>query len=171
MTRIRAVVAATALCLTASLGLSGCATAGDYHHAAAERLQERVLGATAAAASADYATMLGALDALEVDLGDALARGHVTQARHDAIAAAIAHVRKDVEAIIAAQQPEPDPEPEPQPGSGEGNGEPKEPEKEKPDKPGKPGKPGKPEKPGGKGPGNKGGPGNNGKGNNGKGNG
>ena len=51
MTRIRAVVAATALCLTASLGLSGCATEGDYHHAAAERLQERVLGATAAAAN------------------------------------------------------------------------------------------------------------------------
>src|SRR5690554_3310729 len=150
MTRIRAVVAATALCLTASLGLSGCATEGDYHHAAAERLQERVLGATAAAASADYATVLGALDALEVDLGDALARGHVTQARHDAIAAAIAHVRKEVDAIIAAQQPEPEPQPEPQPGSGED--EPKGPGKEKPDKPGKP------EEPGGKGPGNKGGP-------------
>lgn len=143
MIHTRTVVAATALCLAATLGLTGCATESDYTLATAERLQERVLGATTAAASADYATVLSALDALEVDLGDALARGQVTQARHDAIAAAIAHVRKDVEATIAAKQPEPAPQPEPQPRSEETGPKPEGPAK---------------------GPDNKGGPSNNGKG-------
>lgn len=97
-----------AACLAFSL--VGCAAETTYHPDAAERMQGRVHAASVAAQAGDHAAVLDSLATLEVELHDALAREQVTQARFDAVTAAIALVRTDVEAAIAAATPPPAPE-------------------------------------------------------------
>ncbi|MCW4386697.1 hypothetical protein OH146_13025 [Salinibacterium sp. SYSU T00001] len=97
--------------LALTIGLAGCAPTSDYDPGAAERLQERVLAVTTAAASADDTGLLSSLDRLEVELHDARARGQITQTRFDAVMAAIALVRAEAEAATAAEEPAPTVEP------------------------------------------------------------
>ncbi|MHC5796808.1 hypothetical protein ACVXZ4_11675 [Lacisediminihabitans sp. FW035] len=97
--------------LAVALGLTGCAgtaapattpTASAYSREVASRLQSAVLSVTSSA-EADPTAALARLDELATMLADARARGEVSAARFDSIAAAIALVRTDLEAAIAAQ--------------------------------------------------------------------
>jgi hypothetical protein len=131
MNRARATVAAVVL--SAGVVLSGCAQAPSFDPDAAATFQERVLEVSTAASTAEFDAALQMVAELEVEVKDALARGLITPERHDSILAAIALVRADLEAAIAAQQPPPPPPaPEPEPpasnqgpdnnGNGNGNG-------------------------------------------------
>jgi hypothetical protein len=95
--------------LAVAVVLSGCASpADDYGQGTAERLQAAVLQVTDAAASGDFTEALTSVAELEVTLADARARGDVTEERFESISAAIALVRTDLEAAIAAEAPEPE---------------------------------------------------------------
>ena len=116
MTRARTAVAAVVL--SAGVVLSGCAQAPSFDPDAAATFQERVLEVSTAASTAEFDAALQKVAELEVEVKDALARGLITPERYDSILAAIALVRADLEAAIAAQQPPPPP-PEP-PASNQG---------------------------------------------------
>jgi hypothetical protein len=107
MTRTRAAV--TAVVLSAGVVLSGCAQAPSFDPDAAATFQERVLEVSTAASTSEFDAALQKVAELEVEVKDALARGLITPERHDSILAAIALVRADLEAAIAAQQPAPPP--------------------------------------------------------------
>ncbi len=159
----------TSAALAFVVALSGCAAErSSYDHETAALLQDEVLEISQLSAEAEFASALLALTELEVTVKDVRARGLVTEERYESILAAVALVRADLEAAIAAVTPSPDPEPEPEP-------------KPKPEKGGNPGNsgnngngnPGNSGNNGNKGnSGNNGKPGNSGnKGNNGRGNG
>ncbi len=95
--------AAAALVIAASLVLAGCAGSG-YDAETALGLQERVAAVSTAAAGGDWSTTETELMELETAAQTALARGEITQARADAIAAAIALVRADVTAALDAER-------------------------------------------------------------------
>lgn len=119
MTRTRATV--TAVVLSAAVVLSGCAQSPSFDPDAAAMFQERVLEVSTAASTAEFEAALQKVAELEVEVKDALARGLITPERYDSILAAIALVRADLEAAIAAQQPAPPP-PEPPASNQGGNG-------------------------------------------------
>ena len=103
---------ALATLLVGALMLTGCVgnaapavtpTTSPYSSAAASRLQSAVLAVSSSAAGGDPTAALARLDELTVTLADARARGEVSTARLDSISAAIALVRADLQAAIAAQ--------------------------------------------------------------------
>lgn len=81
--------------------LTGCAPQAAYEPETAERLQSQVLAVSTSTAEGDWAGASTRLMELEASTAEALARGEITQARHDAILAALQLVRSDVEAAIA----------------------------------------------------------------------
>ena len=95
-----------AISVLVALSLTGCAQQpSDYGQAVAERLQEQVLVVSTSAADAELEAAVVALNELDVELKDALARGDISEARYDSITAAAALVRSDLEAAIAARPP------------------------------------------------------------------
>lgn len=98
----RALIAVAA---TAAL-LAGCASPPAYEPATAERLQAQVLAVSTSTAEGDWAGASTRLMELEAIAATALARGEITQERHDAIVAALQLVRSDVEAAIAQAEEE-----------------------------------------------------------------
>ncbi len=100
-----AVVASLAI----GLILSGCATEVDsgYPVSSANEFQAKVLAVTEAAADNDPEAAMTRLKELVARVGDALARGEISQARHDSIMAAIALVRSDLGIAIEALAAEP----------------------------------------------------------------
>lgn len=117
-----------------SIGLvTGCVGSSTYDTETAGRLQQQVLAVSTASAEGDWAAASTALMELEASAATALARGEITQARFDAIMAAVSLVRADIDAAIAAAAAE------------EAAREAAEEESDDDDK-GKPGEPGKPEK-------------------------
>lgn len=92
---------AAALLLAAALAGCGPADTG-LQQDAARQLQERVLGVSQAAAGSDHAAALKALESLEADLGAAATNGQVSEDRRRSIVAAVAAVRADLEAEVAA---------------------------------------------------------------------
>lgn len=97
--RLRAVAAVV---LTTGL-LAGCAGGSSYDSETAARLQEQVLVVSTTSAEGDWAGASTALLELEASAATALARGEITQERFDAIMAALALVRADIEAAVAEQ--------------------------------------------------------------------
>lgn len=105
------------------IALTGCAPQqSDYGSETAELLQGEVLEVSQLSANSDFGSALVALTELEVSLKDARAREMLTEERFESVTAAVALVRTDLEAAIAAQAP-PAPEPEPEPEGGGGAGE------------------------------------------------
>ena len=95
--------AALSLVLALLLALTGCAPAA-YDAETARDLQDRVAAVSIAAADSDWqATELELLE-LEAAATTALARGEVTDARAEAILAAIGLIRADVTQAIAAEE-------------------------------------------------------------------
>lgn len=102
------VLACTVILIGCAVVLSGCAgpsapIAPTYPASIASQLQAGVLSVSVAAADDDPESALIRLEELVVALADARARNEVTAARFDSIAAAIALVRSDLEAAIAAK--------------------------------------------------------------------
>lgn len=105
--RISPVIVAISVLI--ALSLTGCAQQpSDYGQAVAERLQEQVLAVSTSAADAELEAAVVALNELDVELKDALARGDISEARYDSIAAAAALVRSDLDAAIDARPPSDD---------------------------------------------------------------
>lgn len=105
--RISRVIVAISVLI--ALSLTGCAQQpSDYGQAVAERLQEQVLAVSTSAADAELEAAVVALNELDVELKDALARGDISEARYDSIAAAAALVRSDLDAAIDARPPSDD---------------------------------------------------------------
>jgi len=95
--------AALALLLALLLALTGCAPT-TYDVETARDLQERVAAVSTAAANSDWqATEIELLE-LEAAATTALARGEVTDARAEAILAAIGLIRADVTQAIEADR-------------------------------------------------------------------
>lgn len=104
-------VLATGL-LAGAIVLTGCSgngvpagtpTTSAYSADVASRLQSAVMSVSSSAAGDDPSTALTRLNELSATLADARARGAVSPTRFDSISAAIALVRTDLEAAIAAQ--------------------------------------------------------------------
>ena len=105
--RISRVIVAISVLI--ALSLTGCAQQpSDYGQAVAERLQEQVLAVSTSAADAELEAAVVALNELDVELKDALARGDISEARYDSITAAAALVRSDLDAAIDARPPSDD---------------------------------------------------------------
>jgi septal ring-binding cell division protein DamX len=101
--KARVMPVAAALLLAAALAGCGPADTG-LQQGAARQLQERVLGVSQAAAGSDHAAALKDLESLEADLGAAATNGQVSEDRRRSIMAAVAAVRTDLEAAVAAAQ-------------------------------------------------------------------
>jgi outer membrane receptor protein involved in Fe transport len=101
MSRIGRSIASGAVVLAL---LAGCSTPPSYDPEAAERLQQHVLAVSTSAAAGDWGGAQTRLAELEASATTALARGTITQARFDAIVSALALVRADLEAEIAAAE-------------------------------------------------------------------
>ena len=81
--------------------LTGCEVP-TLEPGAAEELQMQVSEISGAAAAGDYEEALTSLEGLPVRLETALRRGEVSRSRADRISEAIAAVRRDLQAEIAA---------------------------------------------------------------------
>ncbi|GAA1689314.1 hypothetical protein GCM10009792_06840 [Microcella alkalica] len=107
------------LVLAFALTLAGCAPsspARTYSPTAASELQSVVLSLSEAASVGDHAAAAGSLDQLEAATIAAFSRGELSDARFDAIMAAIALVRDDLETALAREaeatrEPAPSPSP------------------------------------------------------------
>ena len=84
--------------------LAGCAGAPAYEPETAELLQQHVLAVSTSTAEGDWPGASTRLMELEASAATALARGEITQERYDAIMSALALVRADVDAAIAAEE-------------------------------------------------------------------
>ena len=94
-----------AMILAGILLLAGCASPGDgYSDETAQSLQQRVLAVTEAAVAADYPAARLRIDELRAAADDALARGELTEERHQSISSALDLVQADIDAAIAEQQ-------------------------------------------------------------------
>jgi hypothetical protein len=82
--------------------LAGCSAPAAYDADTADRLQQHVLAVSTSAAAGDWSAAQTRVAELEATAATALARGTITQARFDAIVSALALVRVDLEAAIAA---------------------------------------------------------------------
>jgi ABC-type phosphate/phosphonate transport system substrate-binding protein len=104
--------------------LAGCAP--GYGQETAESLQTRVAAVTEASSVADWTRALAELDVLTADAAAALQAGLLPETRHDSIIAAIALVRAELDAALAASVPADDAPvddsgPEEDTGNGNGN--------------------------------------------------
>ena len=96
--------ALAAMAVAAILALSGCAADDGYTDAAAQSLQGAVLAVTQASSTGDWATAQAALDETATRLTAAVEAGDISEERAAEIIAAIAEVRADLDALIAAQE-------------------------------------------------------------------
>lgn len=90
----------TAAVLACALLLAGCAPTTSYTDDTARVLQQRVLAVSEAAGQADFSAARLRIDELRASAADALARGELSQQRHDSISAALDLVQADVDAAI-----------------------------------------------------------------------
>ena len=94
----------TALALGAALALGGCAGAADLDAERAATLQESVLAVTQAAAESRWADAQGLLSQTRTALDEGADAGEVSPARDRTIDAALDAVETDVGAALAAEQ-------------------------------------------------------------------
>ncbi|MGN6160571.1 MAG: hypothetical protein ACTHOG_02600 [Marmoricola sp.] len=90
--------------LGVALVVAGCSSTPTYNASTAQTLQSQVLAVAKSAQAGSYANGLKQLTALQRADDAALAKGDLTQAHHDAIAAAIALVRSDLSTLQAKAQ-------------------------------------------------------------------
>ena len=109
--------------IAAVLALSGCAAKDGYPDATAQSMQQAVLGVSQASSVGDWGAAQLALTDAEARLAAAVAAGEISEERAAMITAAIAEVRADLDALIAAQLEETEQD------NGNGNGKPEKPEK------------------------------------------
>jgi hypothetical protein len=79
-----------------AVALTGCTGGGSYSTDAATRLQHGVLAVAQAASTDHLAAAQQRLTDLERTNDEAAAKGEISRARHDAVAASIATIRADL---------------------------------------------------------------------------
>jgi len=102
--RPRLGVSLVVLGVAGAVGLCGCAQSPDYASTTAATLQRRVAAVTTEAAGQHYQQALDTLDGLQAAAARAEAAGTLPPKRQASIDAAIGHVRRDLEAAVAAAQ-------------------------------------------------------------------
>lgn len=95
---------AVALAVAATIGLSGCVPAAqpDVEATLSAELTSAVSGVADTATTGDYSGALGRLDQLSASVDIAGADGRISAARLTTLQSAIATVRADLEALLAA---------------------------------------------------------------------
>jgi hypothetical protein len=110
--RFRRAFAAASVTLALMGGLAACATGPDLAAEQSQAYRTQVVAIADSSAAGDYAGALAALDALQAEVDAAVADGSLEGDREERIVEAIALVRADLEAAIAAAAtPEPAPAP------------------------------------------------------------
>ena len=108
--RFRRAFAAASVTLALTGGLAACATGPDLAEEQSQAYRTQVVAIAESSAAVDYAGALAALDALQAEVDAAVADGSLEGDREERIVEAIALVRADLEAAIAAAStPEPAP--------------------------------------------------------------
>ena len=113
--------ALAALGIAAVLTLSGCAATDGYPDATAQSMQEAVLAVTQASSTGEWTEAQLALDEAADRLANAVSAGEISEERAAEIAAAIAEVRADLDALIAAELLEQDTDGDDDGNNGNGN--------------------------------------------------
>lgn len=114
--RVRRTFAAASVAFALVGGLASCAADPDIAADTAASYRAQVVTIAERSVAEDYAGALAELDALEASVDAAAAAGELDAEREQQIRDAIALVRADLEAAIAAATPvEPAPEPAPAP--------------------------------------------------------
>lgn len=109
-TRFRRALAATSVALALVAGLAGCTGEPEIAERQADAYRAQVVAIAEASAAGDYAGAVAALDALQAEVDAGVTDGTIADDREQRIAEAIALVRADLEAAIAAATtPEPAP--------------------------------------------------------------
>src|SRR5688572_7788261 len=111
--RIRAALAAASVAVV--VGLAGCAAEPEPEltTAQAQAFRSQVVAIADTSSRGEYANALAALDALQAEVDQAVTDGELAGDREQRIREAMALVRTDLEAAIAAIPAEPEPEPAP----------------------------------------------------------
>lgn len=106
---------AVAFAVAVTIGLSGCAPAAqpDVESALSAELTSAVSGVADTATTGDYSGALGRLDQLSASVDAAGADGRISSERLTTLQSAIATVRADLEALLAAATQAEQPAPEP----------------------------------------------------------
>lgn len=112
----RRAIAAASVTLALVGGLAACATESDATAEQAQAYRAQVVTIAEYSAAGQYANARAALDALQAEIDAAVADGTLTGEREARIVEAIALVRADLDAAIAAATV---PEPEPAPPAGD----------------------------------------------------
>ncbi len=127
--RLRRTLAAASVALGLIGGLASCAADPEIGADTSAAFRAQVATIATHSVAEDYAGALAQLDALAAEVDAAVAAGTVDPARADQIREAIALVRADLEASIAAATPPPTAEPTPTeepaddaPGNSDGKG-------------------------------------------------
>ena len=124
--RFRRALAAASVTLALTGGMAACAARPDATAEQAQAYRAQVVTVAEYSAAGQYANARAALDALQVEVDAAVADGTLTGEREARIIEAIALVRADLDAAIAAAtvpEPEPEPAPEPPAGANDGDGD------------------------------------------------
>lgn len=108
--RFRRAIAAASVTLALAGGLAGCTAEPDLAAEQSQAYRAQVVAIAESSAAGDYAGALAALDALQAEIDAAAADGSLTGDREQRIREAMALVRADLDAAIAAATP---PEPVP----------------------------------------------------------
>ncbi|GAA2033731.1 hypothetical protein GCM10009819_17280 [Agromyces tropicus] len=109
--RLRRGLAAASVAVALAVGLASCATDPGISDERATGYRTQVVSIAESSAAGDYAEALGRLDALADQVDAAVADGTLDADRAAEITDAIALVRADLEAAMAAATPAPEPEP------------------------------------------------------------
>ena len=108
--RFRRAIAAASVTLALAGGLAGCTAEPDLAAEQSQAYRAQVVAIAEASAAGDFAGAIAALDALQAEIDAAVADGTLTDEREQRIREAMALVRADLDAAIAAATP---PEPAP----------------------------------------------------------
>ena len=117
--RFRRALAAASVTLALTGGMAACAARPDATAEQAQAYRAQVVTIAEYSAAGQYANARAALDALQAEVDAAVADGTLTGEREARIVEAIALVRADLDAAIAAATV---PEPEPAPAGDEDDG-------------------------------------------------
>ncbi|RXZ43238.1 hypothetical protein [Agromyces binzhouensis] len=111
--RLRRALTTASVTVALAVGLAGCAAGPAISEGDATAFRAQVVSIAESSSTGDFADALARLDALQAEVDAAAADGSLDADRAASITEAIALVRADLEAAIAAATPSPEPTPTP----------------------------------------------------------
>ncbi|MFC9917009.1 hypothetical protein [Agromyces binzhouensis] len=109
--RLRRALSAASVTVALAVGLAGCAAGPAISEGDATAFRSQVVSIAESSSAGDFADALARLDVLQAEVDAAAADGSLDADRAASITEAIALVRADLEAAIAAATPSPEPTP------------------------------------------------------------